>query len=215
MTLEQMASEVEGIDTLQGLDFSSIYNQEQAGELNKYYKDGIAYAEKIKAENPNPSGSWANKFQDEQRLIYFPNLDTKNVTNFNNTFLYCYNLQEIELNTDNATSISTVLYACSSCKKIKLTSIKNLTTAVNAFLNTSALSEIYFIEWKNINFSFNTARTLKPYCIHYIIQNAVNLADGATARTLTLHATAKKNWQNSEYYEQDLAVLEQKGITIA
>ena len=63
---------------------------------------------------------------------------------------------------------------------------------------------------------FQQSTKLSPESIHYLIQNAVNVVDGAEeGRTLTLHATAKTNWQNSEYYEQDLAVLEEKGITIA
>jgi hypothetical protein len=83
------------------------------------------------------------------------------------------------------------------------------------FQSCNSLKNLNLIGWKQTNISISESSKLSPESIHNIIQNAMDVADGATARTLTLHANAKTNWQNSEYYEQDLAVLEQKGITIA
>jgi hypothetical protein len=43
----------------------------------------------------------------------------------------------------------------------------------------------------------------------------MNASDGATARTLQLRSTTKSAWENSEYYTEDLALLQVKNITIA
>lgn len=70
-------------------------------------------------------------------------------------------------------------------------------------------------KWKQADINLQYSPKLSIESIHHDIQNAMSVADGAVARTLTLHATAKTNWEASEYYQEDLAVLEEKGITIA
>lgn len=146
-------------------------------------------------------------------------MDTSGVTSFYNTWTYCYNVENMPdvLNTDNATTFVLAWASCIKLKKITLTSIKKLASGGmnNAFASCEALEELHFTEWMKYSITLNSSALISPESIHYIIQNAIDVADGATARTLTLHAVAKTNWQNSEYYEQDLAVLEQKGITIA
>lgn len=94
----------------------------------------------------------------------------------------------------------------------------DMTSCINAtsiFNNRTGVTYIEIKNWGKCDLSLNTQNLLSSSSIHYIIQNAMDVAEGATARILTLHATAKTNWQNSEYYNEDLAVLEQKGITIA
>lgn len=133
------------------------------------------------------------------------------------TFFRCYLLTDLPIiDTTNVTDFGRTFSNCRNLKKIELTSVKNATTFVSMFEgNVGKLEEVYFTEWLKAGISISGASLLKAESIHYIIQNAMDVADGATARTLTLHATAKTNWQNSEYYEADLAVLEKKGITIA
>lgn len=133
------------------------------------------------------------------------------------TFFKCYLLTDLSIiDTANVTDFGRTFSNCRSLKKIELTSVKNATTFNNMFEgNVGKLEEVYFTEWLKGSISISGASLLKAESIHYIIQNAKSVADGATARTLTLHATAKANWETSEYYEQDLAVLEEKGITIA
>lgn len=124
-------------------------------------------------------------------------------------------IKSIKLNTDGVISMGSAFVNTSNLEKIELTSIRNVNNTIqSAFISTWALKELYLSEWKSYDITL-TSSNLIPKSIHYIIQNAMNVEDGATARTLTITATAKTNWQNSEYYEQDLAVLEQKGITIA
>lgn len=297
LTLEQMASEVEGIDTWQGLNFEGVFDEEQANEINQYYKDGIAYTGNT-YENPKlifcpyiyiPNLiSWSSKFSFSARLQAIDKrIDTSQITSFYNAFLYCRSLFSLPvINCVNATSLYQAFYGCASLEEVEIINTQNITsmyylfrgcsflkrvnpldltscvditnmltdcvlieeinlyntnkvekwtnafnvvhklrriylgsvegaTSFRSIFNSTNIELIHFSNWKNLNISIIRASKLFPESIHYIIQNAMDVADGATIRTLTLHATAKTNWQNSEYYEQDLAVLEQKGITIA
>jgi hypothetical protein len=190
------------INTLQGLDFSSIYDQEQANEINQYYKDGIAYAEKIKAENPNPSGSWVNKFTYSD-VIYFPKLnisqvtslsgafsysynlermslvmDTSNVTNMSGTWVYCTKLSFLpELDTSKVTLLSSTWSYCTNIRKIALTSVRNVTNFTNIVYSCFLLEEIRFTEWKQSSISFSTSPKISAESIKYIIWHALNGAN--------------------------------------
>lgn len=116
------------------------------------------------------------------------------------------------LNSENCTNFTQIGWN-TNIKRIFFGSVESCTTFAN-FNNYQGLEVLQMSRWKQTSLSTNS-RSLLPSSIHYIIQNAMSVAEGAIARTLTLNATAKKNWQNSEYYEQDLAVLEELGITIA
>lgn len=227
------------INNLQGLDFSSIYDQEQADELNQYYKDGIEYAEEIKKDwlDTKDKDSF---FRFDLNLIYLPKIPFYMTTTAKDIFRNS-GLQKVEddyLEMLNVTALSN--FASNSPLRKVIINAPKLNAATNLFANMSQLKHVEIISsieniytfanityssynlvtfkvkgWKQGAMSLNNSSKLSAESIHYIIQNAVNAADGATARTLTFHTTARKNWQNSEYYVQDLAVLEDKGITIA
>ena len=104
-------------------------------------------------------------------------------------------------------------YPSVKAKKIKFGSLENCT---DFGINPSVNCEVFeFDNWKQGNLILTNCSALNINSLNYIIEHALGEEDGATARTLTLHATAKANWEASEYYEADLAVLEEKGITIA
>lgn len=224
LTLEQMASEVSGIDTLQGLDFSEIYNAEQADELNKYYKDGIAYAEEIKAENPNPSGSWTSKFYYNPKFIFLPHIDmsnitilsfafsmtgiislfgdTKKVTDFIQICYMCTALRKVILNTDSATTLRNAFGYCAALEHVELTSIKEVKDITNLFRLCYNLINLRLTKWANNDMSLDQSSKLSAESIKYIIWHALNGANtlsfenqGATSRTLQLHATPYTSWE--------------------
>lgn len=225
------------VNTLQGLDFEGVFDQEEANGINQRYKDGIEYAKQIKAENPNPSGSWDSKFQRDLDLVFFPQMDLSNVKSMSLTFnqarhmLYfscsklgsvhlfdtfdgCSSLREVQISSP-IKELSWTFNGCVSLVSVKFSDISSWNSAGGAFNGCESLKNAVLPRWRNANISFAYSSHLSSVSIHHIIQNAVDLADGATARILTLEATAKTNWQNSEYYQQDLAVLSIKGITIA
>lgn len=64
------------------------------------------------------------KFNGDKNLIWFPLVDTSNVTNMNSMFNNCTSLEEIpQLNTSNVTGMSNMF---SSCNKLTDTSIDNI-----------------------------------------------------------------------------------------
>lgn len=242
MTLEQMASEVSGIDVMQGLDLMQIgYSDSYNNFINQdLYIDAINYA-KSEAELINKSTSptfFNSRYVHKLNMIYFPNIDLSKFTSLQSTFnfsglLYfdnsttyqsttfyrCFRqtpVRYVRCNTDKATTLEGCFENSSQLKLIELTSVEHVTSFKNTFLCIN-LEEIKFIRWKqgDITMNYTSMHKITPESIHYNIQNAVDMIDGATARILYLTATIKTNWENSEYYEQDLAVLEQKGITIA
>lgn len=227
------------VNTLQGLDFSEIYDAEQADGLNQYYKDGIEYAENIRM-NWTQLTSHDQSFFKDTNIRYFPNVSfdgvmyTRNmfgwstIENFpkanlidvlsaQGMFYNCTRLKELDINIPNNVSLNYFLTNANSLIKVNLHDVSKVTSWIN-FVdqnNPRFCKEIKFVNWKNGSILLSTLEQLAASSIHYIIQNAMDVADGATARTLTLHAAAKTNWQNSEYYAEDLAVLSTKGITIA
>lgn len=227
------------VNTLQGLDFEGVFDQEQANEINQYYKDGIAYAENIRM-NWTQLTSYDQSFFKDTNIRYFPNVSfdgakyTQNmfgwstieyfpkanlidVISSQGMFYYCARLKELDINMPNNVSLNYFLTYANSLIKVNLHDVSKVKTWIN-FIDQNPprfCKEIKFVNWKNGSILISTLEQLAASSIHYIIQNAVDLADGATARTLTLHATAKTNWQNSKYYAEDLAVLSTKGITIA
>ena len=228
-----------GVDTLQGLNFSQIgYSKIQEGFFNKIFKDAFDFAksEEELINKSNLENFLYSRYYINSNMIFFPNVDlskftsltttfnfsgllyfdnltTYNVTNFYGTFRYSPVIF-IRCNTDNATTLEVCFQYALQVNYIELTNVENVTTFSNTFGNTLNLNTIKFAKWKQGNIIFPSNK-ITPESIHYIIQNAVNIADGAMARTLTLHTTAKTNWENSEYYQEDLAVLLTKGITIA
>jgi hypothetical protein len=249
------------VNTLQGLDFSDIYDAEQANGINQYYKDGIEYAEEIKRNWDDNITSVLSKFRDNQDLIFLPNLNYDKVTDARSFCYDCrnleyakvvmpnvdraelifygtYNLKQVYADLPKATIINMFTYLNSSLRyaylncpmaislnsifyvnygliTAKLPNVSRATSFNEAFAVCSQLTNLEIGYWAKSDIFLGACTKLTPMSVHYIIQNAMGVADGATARTLTLDATAKTNWQNSEYYEQDLAVLSTKGITIA
>lgn len=117
------------------------------------------------------------------------------------------------LNSENCTAFSAISWN-TNIRCIYFGSVENAKSFDN-FATYYGVETLQMSRWKQTSLYLGNIGALKPFSIHYIIQNAMSVADGATARTLTLSTTTKTNWQNSEYYEQDLAVLTDKGITIA
>lgn len=227
------------------LDFKDVFDQEQAQELNDYYKNGIAHAEKIKAENPNPNGGWGSKFLSDVNLVFFPEIDLSNVTSLGNTFNSCYNLQGMpsklnlsaklqnlsyswvycyslkfmptdDIDCTNVGTLNNTWAYCYCLKNINLINLQNISSFNNTFLYCNQLVQIKLSGWKQANISLTFSSQLSVESIDNTIENAIDKVDGATDRTLTLHATAGANWDaNSKYQgEERNLLLTQKGIEV-
>jgi surface protein len=146
--------------------------------------------------------------------------DTSKVTNMYDMFYNCSALTSLDVslfNTSNVTSMNYMFHNCKSLTSLNLSSfdVSKVTNMVNMFVNCSSLTDLNpFYNWKQGDVYLYYS-PITPLAVHQIIERSMNASDGATARTLYLNSTTKTNWQNSEYYTEDLALLQVKNITIA
>ena len=204
-------------DVPEGFDFSDRGMQDFSDRVNAYFLEDID--KKIISTIDFPAnGNISLRFYQSLNIVAL-DLSKYKPTQIQGLCYECYNLKYAKLNTDDCTNLNSTFRYCWSVEYIELTSIEKNTQEYNSripniFWRCDLLKEVYFTKWKQFNINLSDSLQLKAKSIHYIIQNAMNSADGATARKLMLHETAKANWEASEYYEADLAVLEEKGITI-
>lgn len=110
---------------------------------------------------------------------------------------YC---REFEcLNSDNVTYIGGII--TQQTKKVKLGSVKKVTSFNASNGEDYMLEELYFTQYKATNFNI-AYPLLIPLSIRYIIWHALNgdntlgfENEGATSRTLKLHATPYASWE--------------------
>lgn len=104
-------------------------------------------------------------------------------------------------------------------KKIKFGSLAKLTADFGITTNTG--TEIFECDdWKSRNFNLSGLNNLTPSSIRYVLDNAMTIEEGATNRTLTLHATAKANFiasfESEDAYNAYIEeIASTKDITIA
>ena len=90
----------------------------------KSLQEMFDYSKKIYDNWDNTIIDLKYKFSGDKNLIWFPLVDTSNVTNMNHMFNNCTSLKEIpQLNTSNVTNMSVMFY---SCNKLTDTSIDNI-----------------------------------------------------------------------------------------
>lgn len=116
-------------------------------------------------------------------------LETPKVKILSNCVRECNELTELFWDVSSAETLS---YCCYNFNSLEICNIYGLKATLSLHNHPSITSE----------------------SVHYIIQNA----NGGTADapiTLTLHATAKANWEASEYYAEDVIKAQELNITIA
>lgn len=106
---------------------------------------------------------------------------------------------------------NSLFYNCASLREAHI-DISHTPNIVNMFNGCWALELPYVKGWTTGSLGINNFSAIKPEGIHYIIQNAVR---SDTTKTLALKATAKANWEASEYYAEDLGKAQELNITIA
>jgi hypothetical protein len=205
---------------------------------NAFYQCSSLLSLNITLTNATTLSQLANQCSSLKMVV----INAPNNTNLFQAFQSCYNLSEIvlgdmrkvtnyqqafentaiksiNLSTDNAITLYRTFYTCGNIESITLTSIKNLTTGNALDLTFAAcinLITLKFSEWLKYNISLSYSANLSTESIDYIIENAIDKVDGATDRTLQLHATAGANWDaNSKYQgEERNLILTQKGIEV-
>lgn len=82
------------------------------------------------------------KFNGDKNLIWFPLVDTSNVTNMNYMFNDCTSLKEIpQLNTSNVTNMGYMFFNCTSLEEIPQFDTSNVTAMSNMFSSCNKLTD--------------------------------------------------------------------------
>jgi surface protein len=145
--------------------------------------------------------------------------DTSNVTDMGSMFSGCALFTTLDLSsfdTSKVTDMNGMFQHCNSLTTLDLSSFNtsNVTDMDGMFNDCDSLTDLNpFYNWKqeNIDLSYSP---ITPLAVHQLIERSMSASDGAEARTLSLSSTTKTEWENSEYHEQDLALLPLKNITI-
>ena len=222
------------------LDFEGVYDKEQANEINQFYKEGIEYAKEIK-KNWTDTASTTNRYKYNSKLLYFPKVTHNAPKSFLNYFQYsalskieddCLDLPNVNamsnwasytplrriiINAPKLTNMQNIFMVMPLLEYAEiLSTIENVTNITNAFQYCYNLITLKIKGWRQANIDLADSSNLSVESIDRNIENAIDKVDGATDRTLTLHATAGANWDaNSKYQgEERNLLLTQKGIEV-
>lgn len=187
----------------------------------------------IEISDVKKKGYAANTFRNCQRLESAKNLDLTEVTNALQTFensgikefdvelplstnvatfcQHCHRLRKARLVAPVATTFNNAFMFCDSLDEVEVV-MNEATKVVNMFTYSSNYLKNVRIYGLKVSLSLSSAEHLTSQSIHHIISNA---ATASSSITLTFHATAKANWEASEYYAEDVVTANEKNITIA
>lgn len=127
----------------------------------------------------------------------------------NSMFEICSKLTTISLfDTRDVKGMNRLFRNCSSLITVPLLDAISATDTEYIFNNCTSLQNLEGLKNLSVDLSLSNSYKLTPLSIHNIIEQALGNF------TLTLHATAKANWKNSEYYTADQAMATEKLITI-
>ena len=150
------------------IDEINVYNVEGQGggeggnsfsaigypSVPQYIQDGIDYAKTIYDNWDASITNRYNGFKDDTQLMYFPLVDTSNVTNMGYMFNSCNNLQYIPaINTSNVTNMGYMFNSCYNLTSLDLSSFdtSNVTTMSYMFSFCSGLTSLDLSSWNTSN----------------------------------------------------------------
>ena len=152
-TLSTLANKVSTITAGgSGFEFSQIgYDAELSSELNADINADIAYSKSLldawNPSNTNASGLYLSN----KKLVYAPNIDTRNVTNMYSMHNGCINLKTVPLyNTSKITDMTYFLSGCSILKTVPLFDTSNVTIMKSMLSNCSSLTSVPLFNTSNV-----------------------------------------------------------------
>lgn len=171
-----------------GIDWSGIGYTEEPDCVKKSIQDGYAYAKNIYDNWDNSITNCNSKYVDNCQLIYFPMVDTSNVTNMNAMFSGCKALQTVpKLNRDKVTAISASFKDCVNLKEagdVESTTTTGSFSADFAFQNCISLETVPMI--KNSGIATSMYGTFKG-CTN--LKNVPQFDVGTTAGISSMNGT--------------------------
>ena len=98
-----------------------------------------------------PKSSTKTSFNNYNKLLAIPNIETSSVTNIDTMFSHCYSLTTIpQLNTGNITSMNNMFYDCYSLTTIPQLNTGNVTNMHNMFYDCYSLKTIPQLDTSNV-----------------------------------------------------------------
>lgn len=120
-------------------------------------------------------------------LVAFKGYDTSKVTNMNGICMNCVSLEEVEMDTSNATIGSYLFYKCTSLKTVKTLDFSNLKDLSSQFYQCTSLESVEFVpESIKVSMSMADCSKLDSDSVASIFAGLADLTD-LDAQTLTLH----------------------------
>lgn len=140
-------------------------------------------------------------------------------TDMGSCFVRCIKLPNIYTDCSNNTNFGNTFYGCTSVSKLHIKSIAKSTGFGNAFYNLTSLTELLAEDWKSHSIQLQWSSKLTPSSIRYIIWHALNGEnalgfenEGATSRTLQLHATPYASWEEWKTTKPSVEDCEYLGV---
>lgn len=177
-----------------------------------YYVDIEDYTDTINS---------AGDFSQCPNLVYLRIKNPPNKRKWQSFCLNCFNLRYVELDLINGnTAVSVVFGDCIRLKTAKIGRIIDTTSYVNIFSECVSLENIEAREWKTGGFLISSSPLVTPLSIRYIIWHALNGEnslgfenEGATSRTLQLHATPYASWEEWKTTKPSVEDCEYLGVS--
>ena len=154
-TLDVMADSVSDIVTGTSSGSDNIFEAIGYEATPQYIQAGIDYSKTI-YDNWNASITSCNeKFKEDKQLMYFPLVDTSNVTTMASMFSSCTNLQYVPpIDTSNVTTMASMFYYCITLPYVPPIDTSNVTDMSTMFYNCSVLTSLVLS-------SFDTSKVTK------------------------------------------------------
>jgi surface protein len=127
----------------------------------QYIQDGIDYAKTIQDNWDASITSCQDKYKGNKQLVYFPLVDTSNVTTMSGMFSGCTSLQYVpQINTSNVTNMSNMFNFCGNLASLDLSNFdtSNVTTMYYMFNFCDGLISLDLS-------SFNTSNVTSMSCM--------------------------------------------------
>ena len=136
------------------IDFTPIgYDAELSSEINSVWNNDVAYSKTLYDAWNSSNTSTYLLYKDDKKLVYAPNINTSNVTDMNNMFYGCTNLQLVpKYNTSNVTDMSQMFINCYNLISVKKFDTSNVTNMSYMFNGCNSLTTIPSFDTSSVTY---------------------------------------------------------------
>lgn len=192
---------------LSDLEYSKyVYDNWDSSTTNafKYFEDNdnLVFCPNIDTSNVK---NMSYMFYSNDNLRYVPDLNTSNCTNFSSTFSGCKSLKVApQIDTSKATSVGTMFMDCTNLETVPLYDFSKVLLTSSAFSNCSKLKNIGGFKNLSVNISLTS-----PVLTHESLVNVINNLAKVSNKSLTI-----QSYNIEKLTEDEIAIATNKGWTV-